>query len=77
MLINSDTFTPRVVTRRYQQKPIVLSTNVAFDQWGDIFPNATCVVTAMAGRAAEHSAAIADIGVCTGKRGRARTWRQK
>jgi DNA replication protein DnaC len=34
-----------VVTRRYEQKSIVLSTNKPFSEWSDVFPNASCVVT--------------------------------
>jgi len=34
-----------VVTRREQERPIVLSTNKAFTAWNEVFPNATCVVT--------------------------------
>jgi len=34
-----------VVTRRYQERPIVISTNKAFGQWSEVFPNAACVVT--------------------------------
>ena len=35
-----------VVTRRYDPgKPIVLSTNKAFSEWGEVFPHAACVVT--------------------------------
>lgn len=34
-----------VVTRRYQEGPIVLSTNKAFGEWNQVFPNAACVVT--------------------------------
>jgi DNA replication protein DnaC len=35
-----------VVTRRYDaQKPLLLSTNKAFSQWGEVFPHAACVVT--------------------------------
>ena len=35
-----------VVTRRYEaQKPILLSTNKPFSQWGEVFPHAACVVT--------------------------------
>ncbi len=33
-----------LVNRRYQQKPIVVTSNRAFSEWGDIFPNATCIV---------------------------------
>lgn len=35
-----------VVTRRYdQQRPVLLTTNKAFGEWNQVFPNATCVVT--------------------------------
>lgn len=34
-----------IVTRRYQNKPIILTTNKAFNEWNEVFPNATCVVT--------------------------------
>ena len=34
-----------VVTRRYQLRPIIVTTNRAFAQWNEIFPNAACVVT--------------------------------
>lgn len=34
-----------VVTRRYEQRSIVLTTNKPFTEWNEIFPNAACVVT--------------------------------
>ena len=34
-----------VVSRRYENKSIVLTTNKPFRQWGEVFPNATSVVT--------------------------------
>lgn len=35
-----------VVSRRYAvNKPIVITTNKPFAEWGEVFPNATCVVT--------------------------------
>ena len=35
-----------VVTRRYEaHKPVLLSTNKAFSEWGEVFPHAACVVT--------------------------------
>ena len=34
-----------VITRRYQQKPTVLTTNKPFGEWNQVFPNAACVVT--------------------------------
>ncbi len=34
-----------VVTRRYEERPIVISTNKPFAEWGEVFPGASCVVT--------------------------------
>ena len=35
-----------MVTRRYeQQRSILLTTNKAFGEWNQVFPNATCVGT--------------------------------
>ena len=34
-----------VVSRRYLQRPILLTTNKAFSEWAEVFPNATSVVT--------------------------------
>ena len=34
-----------VVSGRYRKKSTILTTNKAFTQWGEIFPNAACVVT--------------------------------
>jgi len=34
-----------VITRRYQQCPVILSTNKPFSEWNQVFPNAGCVVT--------------------------------
>ena len=34
-----------VVTRRYQRRPIIVTTYRSFAQWNDIFPNAACVVS--------------------------------
>lgn len=33
-----------VVSRRYQQKPIIVTTNKPFGEWNDVFPNAACAV---------------------------------
>lgn len=33
------------MTRRYQEKSTIVSTNRAFAQWNETFPNASCVVT--------------------------------
>lgn len=34
-----------VVTRRYQQRSTILTTNKPFSEWQQVFPNAACVVT--------------------------------
>lgn len=34
-----------VVTQRYQERSIVLTTNKPFGEWNEVFPNAACVVT--------------------------------
>jgi phage tail protein X len=34
-----------LVSRRYQHKSTVVTTNKAFADWGEVFPNAACVVS--------------------------------
>jgi DNA replication protein DnaC len=34
-----------IISRRYQQKSTLITTNKPFTEWRDIFPNATCVVS--------------------------------
>ena len=34
-----------VVSRRYEKNPTIITTNKPFSEWGEVFPNATCVVT--------------------------------
>jgi DNA replication protein DnaC len=34
-----------VVTRRYRERSIVVTTNKPFAEWNEVFPNAACVVT--------------------------------
>ncbi len=34
-----------VVSLRYRQRSTLVTTNRPFQEWGDIFPNAACVVT--------------------------------
>lgn len=34
-----------VVTRRYTDKPTIITTNKPFAEWNEVFPNAACVVT--------------------------------
>ena len=34
-----------VISRRYEEKPTIITTNKTFKEWGEIFPNASCVVS--------------------------------
>lgn len=34
-----------VGNRRYERKPLILTTNRPFKEWNEVFPNATCIVT--------------------------------
>jgi DNA replication protein DnaC len=43
-----------VVSRRYEDKPIVLTANTSFGQWNEVFPSATCVTT-IVDRLVHHS----------------------
>lgn len=48
----------QVITRRYEKKSVVLTTNLAFRDWSTIFPNATCA-TALIDRVVHHADVIA------------------
>ena len=54
---NADLFF-QVVSRRYEQKSLVLTTNLAFSDWPTVFPNATCA-TALIDRVVHHADVIA------------------
>ncbi len=43
-----------VISRRYQEKPTIITTNKPFSEWGEIFPNASCVVS-LIDRLVHHS----------------------
>ena len=47
----------QIVTRRYERRPVVLTTNLAFGDWNTIFPNAACA-TALIDRLTHHSEII-------------------
>ncbi len=34
-----------IVSRRYQEKSTLITTNRPFSEWGEVFPNAACVVS--------------------------------
>lgn len=44
----------QVISRRYEQKSIVLTTNLPFSEWPNVFPNATCA-TALIDRVIHHA----------------------
>jgi len=51
-----------VINRRYERKPLVVTTNKAFQEWNEVFPNATCLGTLL-DRLVHH----ADVTVLEGK----------
>ena len=57
----------QVVSRRYEKKSLVLTTNLAFRDWPTIFPNATCA-TALIDRVVHHADVIAIDGESYRKR---------
>lgn len=46
-----------IISRRYQQKSTLVTTNKPFTEWGDLFPNASCVVS-LIDRLVHHSEII-------------------
>jgi DNA replication protein DnaC len=56
-----------VVNRRYERKPVIITTNRPFKEWNEVFPNATCIVT-MLDRLLHH----ADVTVLEGNSYRVR-----
>jgi DNA replication protein DnaC len=34
-----------VISRRHERKPVIVTTNRAFEEWNAVFPNATCIPT--------------------------------
>jgi DNA replication protein DnaC len=56
-----------VVNRRYERKPVIITTNRSFKEWNEVFPNATCIVTLL-DRLLHH----ADVSVIDGESYRVR-----
>lgn len=48
----------QVISRRYEKKSLVLTTNLPFRDWATVFPNATCA-TALIDRVIHHADVIA------------------
>ena len=48
-----------VLSRRHQNKPVILTTNRPFQEWNEVFPNSSCV-TALVDRLV-HRAEIVQI----------------
>jgi DNA replication protein DnaC len=61
-----------VINRRYERKPIIVTTNRPFKEWNEVFPNATCIVT-MLDRLLHH----ADVTVIEGDSYRVRESEQE
>jgi DNA replication protein DnaC len=61
-----------VINRRYERKPLILTTNRPFKEWNEVFPNATCIVTLL-DRLLHH----ADVTVIEGESYRVRESEQE
>jgi len=61
-----------VINRRYERKPVIITTNRPFKEWNEVFPNATCIVT-MLDRLLHH----ADVTVIEGDSYRVRESEQE
>ena len=57
----------QVVSRRYERKSVVITSNLAFADWPTIFPNAACT-TALIDRLVHHSEIISIEGESYRKR---------
>jgi len=61
-----------VINRRYERKPVILTSNRPFKEWNEVFPNATCIVTLL-DRLLHH----ADVTVIEGESYRVRESEQE
>ena len=50
-----------IISRRHEQRSTIITTNLAFKQWGTVFPGAACVV-ALVDRFAQHCHRIEILG---------------
>jgi DNA replication protein DnaC len=66
----------QVVSRRYESKSIVLTTNLPFKQWDTVFPNASCAV-ALIDRLTHHAEIISIEGESYRKREAERSQKSK
>jgi DNA replication protein DnaC len=66
----------QVVSRRYEQKSIVITTNLPFKQWDTVFPNAACAV-ALIDRLTHHAEIISIDGDSYRKREAEQAQRRK
>jgi DNA replication protein DnaC len=46
-----------IINRRYENKPTIVTTNRPFTEWGEVFPNAACVIS-IVDRLIHHSEII-------------------
>jgi DNA replication protein DnaC len=61
-----------VINRRYERKPVIVTTNRPFKEWNEVFPNATCIATLL-DRLLHH----ADVTVIEGESYRVRESEQE
>ena len=47
----------QVISRRYERRSLILTTNLAFKEWPTIFPNSACT-TALIDRVIHHASVI-------------------
>ena len=57
----------QIVSRRYEHRPLVITTNLPFKHWDTIFPNASCAV-ALIDRLTHHAEILAIEGESYRKR---------
>ena len=66
----------QIVSRRYEHKSILLTTNLPFKQWDTVFPNASCAV-ALIDRLTHHAEIVSIEGESYRKREAERSQKSK